>query len=340
MMTFKAYKLYSFIIISFVFLASCEKDKQINANAYCASCEPCAKIPPSISPIPRQTKGTTFQRLAPCFNPLNGSEFIYLTQDSLFYNSLIKYNLITKKETVILRGQRIVCQPKWGKNGWIVFAGLNLQIYKVKDNGDSLTQLTSVYSNTYPEWFGTDKIFFSVTGGTAKIAGNKIIGLDGTRLDSIKVTELNTGITYNSINDLNELAGMGGVGGVSNVACINLNTKKLIYLTTDVSSNERYPAGVCWHPNNKDIYYATWVIAGNNSDFVGICRLNKNSKENVLIKNSCNSRSYSSLSISPDGKKIIAERQDYQLMPDNNLLKKSDICIMDIDGRNEEKVFK
>lgn len=340
MMNFRAHRLYCFIIISLVFLSSCEKDKQINSNAYCASCEPCAKIPPSISPIPRQTKETSFQRLAPCFNPLNGNEFIYLKQDSLFNTSLVKYNLITKNETVILTGQRIVCQPKWGKNGWILFAGLNLQIYRVKVNGDSLTQLTSVYSNTYPEWLGTDKIFFSVTGGSDKIAGNKIIGFDGTRLDSIKVTVMNTVVIYNSINDLNELAGMGGGGGVSNMAYINLSTKKLIYLTTDVISNERYPAGVCWHPNNKDIYYATWVMGENKSDFIGICKLNKDSKENILIKNACDSRSYSSLSISPDGKKIIAERQDYQLLPDNNLLKNSDICIMDIDGRNEEKVFK
>jgi hypothetical protein len=329
-----------FFVFIFLAITSCEKDKQINANAYCASCEPCAIIPPNISSQPRQIKETSFQRLAPCFNPLNANEFIYLTQDSFFNNSLIKCDLTSKKETVILTGQRIIRQPKWGKNGWILFAGLNLQIYRVKDNGDSLTQLTSVYSNTYPEWYGTDKIFFSVIGGTDKIAGNKIIGFDGKRLDSIQATVMNTVITYNSINDLNELTGIGGGGAISNLAYINLKTKKLIYLTSDVSSNERYPAGVCWHPNNKDIYYATWVIAGNNSDFVGICRLNKDSKENVLIKNACNSRSYSLISISPDGKKIIAERQDYQLLPDNNLLKNSDICIMDIDGRNEEKVFK
>lgn len=330
-------KLLVFILLSFTIFA-CEKDKQINSNAYCASCEPCAKIPTDISSQPRQVIETSFQRLAPCFNPLNVNEFIYLTQDSLFYNSLIKYNLITKKETVILSGQRIVRQPKWGKNGWILFAGLNLQIFKVKDNGDSLTQLTSVYSNTYPEWFGIDKIFFSVASGSDKIAGNKIIGFDGTRLDSIQATVMNTVIIYNSINDLMELAGLGG--GVSDIVFMNLKSKQLNYLIKDTSKIIHYTTGVTWHPNNKDIYYSTTVVGENNSGLVGICRLNKDSKENVLIKNACNSRSYSLLSISPDGKKIIAERQDYQLMPDNNLLKKSDICIMDIDGRNEEKVFK
>ena len=329
----------SFVYVSFLLLTfACQKDKQVNAIAYCASCEPCAKIPPRISSQPRQVKETSFQRLAPCFNPLNGNEFLYLTQDSLFNTILLKFDLTTKKETVVLTGQRIVCQPKWGKNGWILFAGLNLQIYKVKDNGDSLTQITSVYSNTYPEWFGTDKIFFSVTSGSDKIAGNKIIGFDGKRLDSIQAIVMNTVIICNSVNELGELAGLGG--GISDIAFMNLKSKQLNYLVKDTSSNTHYTIGLTWHPNNNDIFYSTTVVGENNSGFVGICRLNKISKENVLIKNACNSRSYGLLSISPDGKKIIAERQDYQLMPDNNLLKKSDICIMDIDGRNEEKVFK
>jgi hypothetical protein len=337
MMTFKAYKLYSFIIISFVFLASCEKDKQINSNAYCASCEPCAKIPPNISSQPRQIIESSFQRLAPFFNPINGNEFVYLKQDSLYNTSLVKYNLITKNETIILTGQRIVCQPKWGKNGWVVFAALNLQIYKVKQSGDSLTQLTNLYMNSYPDITSDGKIMSNITGGESYRPCLVFLDFNGKRLDSVKFSTINNNFLNPAvINYNNEIA----ASNQSNIVLFNRNNNLLELLTNDTGTNQRYLSSVCWHSNGNDIYYSSWVMGDNNSDFAGICRLNKNSKENVCIKNSCNSRSYSSLSISPDGKKIIAERQDYQLMPDNNLLKKSDICIMDIDGRNEEKVFK
>lgn len=48
-------------------------------------------------------------------------------------------------------------------------------------------------------------------------------------------------------------------------------------------------------------------------------------KNIIALKTSCDGRGYTSLSVSPDGKKIIAQRIDVE----------SGLCLMDIDGKNE-----
>jgi hypothetical protein len=71
-----------------------------------------------------------------------------------------------------------------------------------------------------------------------------------------------------------------------------------------------------WVPNYQDIIWASWE---------GLYRTNIITKETTLLKTTCTNRFYTALSISPDGKKIIAQRIDVA----------SGLCLMDIDGKNE-----
>ena len=93
----------------------------------------------------------------PCINPLNPNEFVYI----LSYTGrcgLYKYDIIRKNTTLIIKfvPNNYTAFPstyaRWSRKGWLIFTDLYSNVYKIKDNGDSLTQLTFTSSDFKPEW--------------------------------------------------------------------------------------------------------------------------------------------------------------------------------------------
>jgi Tol biopolymer transport system component len=320
-----------------LFLFSCkEKEGTEDIPAYCAACEPCERFYLPWSPIPYPVKQLPKQRYSPCFNPNNGNEFVYVDEDRDAKTSmLIKYNLLSQQQVILLPKVGVVGQPKWGKNGWIVFSN-GANIYKVRDNGDSLTQLTFEYANQYPDIFG-DKILFTRSEGPPGSSGIKIIDMEGNQIEDIFYSTLGVVLNKNVINGLGEIAGSLNR---YKLGTYHLTTKKLeVFLSSDTGYYQRIISDKCWHPNNTYIYFIAAPIGGNDTTRLGINKINKHTQQETLVKNVCATRAYNYLSISPDGTKMIVERENTTLVSGNTLLVGSDIYIMDIDGRNEKKVF-
>lgn len=71
---------------------------------------------------------------------------------STFQEKLWKYNLSTHALDLLFEGN-LLYSPEWGKSGWITLnIGWPANIYKIKANGDSLTQLTTDGQNFGGEW--------------------------------------------------------------------------------------------------------------------------------------------------------------------------------------------
>ncbi len=250
-----------------------------------------------------------------------------------------KYDLLKQSYTPLFYPKSGVHGlPKWGKNGWIVYSDMK-NIFKVKDNGDSLTQLTFNTEHQYmdPDVFG-DKIIFTVTSGPANNLGSKIIDMAGKQLDSIPFRNANGVIglfKYNSVNAFNELAATNN----DDLVTYNLKTRQVVRLIDDTGYKQRRIISACWHPNNIDIYFIAGVAGESDTTRIGIRKINKYTLKETLIKNLCDERVYYYKSISPDGKKMLVERENWNLLPDGRFLVGSDIYIMDIDGRNERKVL-
>ena len=85
----------------------------------------------------------------PCFNPNNSDEFIYCISQ-FGATELISYNRVTGKKTILLQ-DNILSPPFWGANGWIIM-NIGATVWKIKENGDSLTQLTFTEAQYYPNW--------------------------------------------------------------------------------------------------------------------------------------------------------------------------------------------
>jgi Tol biopolymer transport system component len=316
------------IALMCLFFQTCKKDK------VCKQDEQCENFPKKegigVSIITQKP----FQRHAPCFNPNNGNEIIYVKEENNKYQ-LVKFNIQSKVETVLLDNTIIVGQPKWGENGWIVFSKLDLNVYLLKENGDSLKQITTYFENNHPSFIGNTKVFISVGAETSPGAsGNKIIDLEGNRVDSIKPQDFGRVYGINHVNKIIEVTSMGCEnGGNCSIDYLNLSTKILTKLNEFQFSGRNNLTGIFWHPNDEDIYYSTVRE--------GLFKVNKSTKTLTKIKCGCDSRSYRYLSISPDGSKIIVERvdaTDYQNKT-GSWTEEGKIYIMDIDGNNEKNVF-
>jgi Tol biopolymer transport system component len=273
------------------------------------------------------------QRLAPCFNPVDNNEFIYILVEGNKHK-LIKFNLETNNETLLNENTRINGQPKWGQNGKIVFTKSDNNIYLVKSNGDSSKKLTNYFWNSYPSFLGEDKVFFSVMVETVKGAsGNKVIDLFGNRLDSIRSSDLGAAFGINDINSNGIIASWFCQNSICSIMYFNFDSKNYQSAYVFPSTGRNAITGIAWHPNNEDIYFSTFRE--------GLFRVNINSKKVVKIRNGCDTRSYRYLNISPDGKKIIVERvdaTDYTRNP-GSWTEEAKIYIMDLDGKNERNVF-
>lgn len=113
-------------------------------NLTCKS-DPISPQPPCIICLPG-FRATDFQ---PAWSP-DGKTIAYIHGDTTFESTgiyLIDTNGTNKR---ILFSSPSAYSPTWSPDGeWIAFSD-NAQIYKIKVNGDSLTQLTKFGNNFFP----------------------------------------------------------------------------------------------------------------------------------------------------------------------------------------------
>jgi len=290
-----------------------------------------------------------FQYKSPCFNPLNDNEFVYYYKDNesgVF--QLLKYNLVTQQKTILVNGVKIYGQPKWSRKGWIAFTTQPSfyveHIFIVKDNGDSLTQLTSVTANYDPVWnYNGTKIYWL----HSPVLGHPYYYLSKT-LDeeSIDTALYSNGenLGFCSKGDVsfdNKLIGHTFVNnknyiGISNLNDLNFSLSGIF--DYNVIFDYPSPEGLTWH--SSGLYFYVSHPGGYNR---GIHKVYLNGNVQRLMKH-CDNKRYTIISCSKDGKKLIAERVDSFLErdDDNNptgkIIQKSSIWLIDIETLKESRI--
>ncbi len=137
------------IYISFALLPSCAKDKTQQSYDECSDFReiylPQTGFTPGISYVIPDSVHFKYG----VFNPNNSDEMAYWGGNTKW--NFYSYNLVTKQRVKLTD---LIPQnpPKWHRNGWIAFNAEDNNIYKVKSNGDSLTQLTFTRDCFMPEW--------------------------------------------------------------------------------------------------------------------------------------------------------------------------------------------
>ncbi|MCB0853106.1 MAG: hypothetical protein KDD63_12855, partial [Bacteroidetes bacterium] len=126
--------------------------------------EPCGSIT-------EYTLPPNYNYLDGCFNPRNSNQIAFIrwnTQSIPFVFELCSYDFC--KDKLVVLTDKAFSRPDWSVKGWIVFKGPGSQIWKIKSNGDSLTQLTMVPNENFnrPTWNNSGTKFL-VGSWTVKI---------------------------------------------------------------------------------------------------------------------------------------------------------------------------
>ncbi|MCC6371288.1 MAG: hypothetical protein IT236_09815, partial [Bacteroidia bacterium] len=153
-------KKYGYILILIFFVFGCKKNK--NSSTVDPSEPPitiensafkCATLPPA--PVPFGWKDTTtnvdHNINTFMFNPSNPDEVIIVVNGDMFgYNKMYCYNVRTQSNKYLATLDNF--KPSINKYGWIVYSTVDNNIFKIKTNGDSITQLTSNNTTKDPKW--------------------------------------------------------------------------------------------------------------------------------------------------------------------------------------------
>jgi hypothetical protein len=251
------------------------------------------------------------------FNPNNDNEFVYLKRPYYDFWELYTYNVVSKEKKLLHSGI-IWYQPQWGKNDWILFCQDDKNIYKIKSNGDSLTQLTLLNNLHHPIWNYDGTKFLAFT--EASNLFSLLFDTNGNILDTIFFGQTNNSNFQNPNYIVSNV--------YHNVSFFNLNTNNIEFNYDYSELNSTMWGSIFWLNNTTVIY----------SNINGLHRLSIPDLTNQNFKKSCNSKIYQWGDINSSKTKMIWSRGDYTQIDECTLKYKSRIYLMDIDGNNEQEI--
>jgi Tol biopolymer transport system component len=326
------------LLILSVGMGSCEKDPILMPNADCV----CPNFPDEPSPAITWFTNERFQYKAPYFSP-NNDEFVYNYFDfELQEFKLMKYNLGTKEKTELSSNARIISQPKWSKAGWIAYDNVfDYQLWVVKDNGDSLMQLTENAHNLFPAWDTTgNSLYFqhsenlgipyflfrhvisSMETDTLSRQGDQIDGY--TKFNDISTeNHLLSEVFFSDDND--QYLAFTDVGNIDFTSIVNLKDEGLTNVT-----------GLTWAADGRSFYFTVYHD--------GMYQVDINTGEPYKLIDFCDTKMYHHLSASPDGTKLVGERVDRYRVHDEDdrftgeIVENSSIYLIDLATMVETKI--
>ena len=249
---------------------------------------------------------------------------------TIHYGAFI-YNMESKEERLVTRVK--MEKPDYGKKDWIIFSysnGSTKNIWKIKSNGDSLTQLTfygaAVYGGAVDPVWNAD--------GTRFIHNfywyNYTIVADefGHVLDTVQLNQ-----TYHSWNsdssvvvyDRHESLGIQNVYTGEYRLIVDGS-----YTSPQVNGRSPYINDCHW----LDSDHIIWKIA-----FEGMYITNVNSKETIKLFDSRKSRYYPWFTYAPTKKKLFFVRNDARLLDTvhyKEVQRSWHIVMMNLDGTGEQ----
>jgi hypothetical protein len=265
----------------------------------------------------------------PVFNPNDKDEIAYLRFDNTTWgveHELWKLNLCTGEH--LLLSENAAYGLSWSVKEWLIYTGVDQQIWKVKSNGDSLTQMTfSGDYNRHPKWNpGGDKYLYNTQNSSDNwyIISNE----KGEPIDTI--VELETSAHYNWI-DTDKISFLTSNGSTSFLQYIEL-TDYSIYSILGIDHSQGHDSLVQSTSGllseNSIVWCAIKVIG----------KTDMNTGQTTYLKSGFSNRRYWFLDVSRDNSHLLFARQDRYQIDECNYDSEYRIFIMDTNGENERKI--
>ena len=262
----------------------------------------------------------------PCFNPNNSDEIIYqgITSDQV--PCLIKYNMVTQDKSTILCGETILHRPRWSKKDWIIFDRIDNNIYKIKSNGDSLSQLTFQGNAFSPEWdIKGEKFVYADVSGNGRTA---ICDEDGNFLYAKQSARIGYYCwQHDSIM----------IGGFSDevLAAINFSANKVVGII-EYNQSDFFLGEPQWVGNETFVW----------STYEGVYELNTanwdistSEWKGEKIIDACGFTRYNEPTYSYESNKLIFHKHEERELEPGKVLQKHSLVIMNPDGSDEQEII-
>lgn len=310
-----AIRLLPVAVVGIVLLATCRKDAPVPVEDGCYS------FGTSSSPFGFQYAYPRYLYREPCFNPQNSDEFVYVREDK-------QNNSATQMRRHVISNHiddSLVADvwgvPDWHANGWILFRRTDNQIWKIKANGDSLTQLTFTGINLGPRWnTAGDRIAYASDNWTI------IASAQGLPIDTITDFQMLYG---DWSADGTKLCSVVSAGTGEGIGYYDLTTSQTTVVAT-VPTGELVIESY-WKRDSRTIYWATRN---------GFYKTDIVTMATVLIRPSCDSKFWWAFQFSGDGQKMIWERANSRLTGSdhNTIYQENFIYLLNTDGTGEQKI--
>ena len=312
-------RLITFLVcLIFIMLSACKKEKLPDKF--------CEEIPPPGNSLwGWQFSKQLPYREMPCFNPNNPDEFIVRSYNQIGDTAfqLIKYNMVSGEKQVIYEGNFGV-RPRWSRKDWILLNLRDFNIYKIKSNGDSLTQLTTGGNCLGGEWSKTGDRFvyelFGVLSGSARVICDDL----GNPLD----TALGGGYLSASWQHDSLMVAANVMGGVT---IVDLGSGSDVYQginPVNSVSNTLGKTTAEWL-DDKNVIWA---------NINGIFTTNIEDEIMIPLKESCNAKIYKYPTVSFSTQKVIFQRDDKEVTGKNVGVVTSRFFMMNFDGSDMEEI--
>lgn len=299
-------------------LGSCKKETQKPPISVAGITDTCHCDP---LPLPDITMGcpscyTDFDETyftSPVINPNNADEVIYI--DGIYPHSRVMlYNLATKEKRVLIN-DNVSSSFSWSKKDWILFQrSSDFNLYKIRSNGDDLTQLTNNGKWFHGRWnFEGDK--FIVYQKHNSISKSFIMNENGIVIDSLTNWQHSNGFWSHPQYYLG--------GSAKEIIVMDVENKEVIKnikFNTDISL-------LGWSSLNEFLYRSGTKLYN----------YNLSSSETKLVKCECN-KAYTSLTFSSDFTKLLFVKVENSVEVNDRIFEDSKLVLMNKDGSNEIEI--
>lgn len=307
-----------FLLIGLIALTACRKDPETGPTAGGAGTSPCIPLPEA--PPQGWNEWLSQPYIGyPRWNPNNPEEFIVMEYRTPTLMKLWKYNLSTHNLDLLAEGN-ILYSPEWGKTGWILLnMGWPANIYKIKANGDSLTQLTTDGQNFGGEW--------NYTGDTIvyyhSLNDTRIMLSNGTYIQHLP----NGGGYMENISSWRHPHYMAT--SAEGLYIYNPYNGIPIQLFSDTTTGSYYRVSFV-----NDLDRIAWVWD------TGVHTTRISTHETELIEGTCSSNCYRSVDCHPLNNRLLLSKSKFT--PDSpvqhSLKVETSIVIMNLDGSGKQVV--